>query len=61
MAPDARNPHAAEYIALVAERADITDRYWTPGTLVLPLFSKADQARLAPIDTRMAELRAAMT
>ena len=60
MAPDAGNPRAREYIALVAERADITDRYWTPGTLVLPLFSEADQARLAPIDAKMAELHAAM-
>ena len=60
MAPDAEHPHAAEYIALVAARADITDRYWPPGTLVLPLFSEADQARLAPIDARMAELRALM-
>ena len=61
MAPDAGNPHAREYIELVAARADITDLYWTPGTLVLPLFSSEDQARIAPIDARMAELRAAMT
>lgn len=60
MAPDAENPHARAYIALVAERADITDRYWTPGTLVLPLFSPEDQARIAPIDAKMAELHAAM-
>ena len=53
MAPDAGNPQAREYLALVAARGDITDRYWTPGTLVLPLFSPEDQARLAPIDARM--------
>lgn len=60
MAPDAGNPHAREYIALVAARSDITDRYWRPGMDVLPLFSAEDQRRLAPIDARMAELRAAM-
>lgn len=60
MAPDAGNPLAREYIELVGVRADIVDRYWTPGTLVLPLFSPEDQARIAPIDARMAELRAAM-
>lgn len=61
MAPDAGNPHAREYIALVATRSDITDRYWQPGMDVLPLFSAEDQARLAPIDARMRELLAAMT
>lgn len=60
MAPDAGNPQAREYLALVAARGDITDRYWTPGTLVLPLFSPEDQARLAPIDARMRELLAEM-
>lgn len=58
MAPDAGNPLAAEYIALVARRTDITDRYWYPGVEVLPLFSPEDRARLAPIDARMHELRA---
>ena len=56
MAPDAENPLAREYIELVGQRAAITDPYWTPGTLVLPLFSEADRARIAPIDARMAEL-----
>jgi hypothetical protein len=60
MAPDADNPFACEYIALVAQRGDITDRYWKPGMEILPLFSAEDQARIAPIDARLAELRAAM-
>jgi hypothetical protein len=60
MAPDAGNPLAAEYIALVAARGDITDRYWYPGCEVLPLFSPEDQARLAPLETRMAELIAVL-
>lgn len=60
MAPDAGNAHAREYIELVAARGDITDPYWTPGTVVLPLFSEGDQARIAPIDARMAELLARM-
>lgn len=60
MAPDGGNPLAAEYIALVAARTDITDRYWYPGVEALPLFSAEDQAEIAPIDARMAELRAAM-
>ena len=59
MAPDG-HPLAAEYIALVAKRGDITGRYWEPGMDVLPLFSREDQARLDPIDARMAELRAEM-
>lgn len=60
MAPDAGNALAREYIALVAQRGDITDRYWEPEMDILPLFSPEDQARLAPIDARMAELRALM-
>lgn len=60
MAPDAGNPLAAEYIDLVRQRTDITDTYWYPGVEVLPLFSPEDRARLAPLDARMAELRAAM-
>jgi hypothetical protein len=60
MAPDAGNPLAAEYIALVSQRADITDLYWDPALDVMPLFSPQDQARLAPLDARMAELRAQM-
>ncbi|MEZ0243481.1 MAG: hypothetical protein ACAH11_08915 [Sphingomonas sp.] len=60
MAPDAGNPLAAEYIALVKARGAITRTYWEPGMDVLPLFSKEDQARLAPIDARMGELRDAM-
>ena len=61
MGADAGNPLAAEYIDLVRRRADITDLYWTPGTLVLPLFSDADQKRIAPIDARMGALLTAMT
>lgn len=53
-------PAAREYIALVAARSDITDRYWEPGMDVLPLFSAEDQRRLDPIDARMAALRAEM-
>ena len=60
MAADADNPLARDYIALVAARGDITDRYWEPGMEVLPLFSPKDQRRLDPIEARMAELRAAM-
>lgn len=60
MAPDGGNAWAREYIALVDERAAITRLYWSPGTLVLPLFSEEDRARLAPIDARMAELLAQM-
>ncbi|WP_157073801.1 hypothetical protein [Sphingomonas soli] len=60
IAPDADNALAAEYIELVRQRTDITDRYWYPGVEVLPLFSAEDQARLAPIDARMSELRAAL-
>ena len=60
MAPDAGNSAAAEYIALADRRRNITDRYWQPGMLVWPLFSPEDQARLAPIDARMAELLAGM-
>lgn len=60
MAPDAGNPAAAEYIALAGQRRDITDRYWQPGMLVWPLFSAEDQARLAPIDARMAVLLATL-
>jgi hypothetical protein len=59
MGPDG-HPLAAEYIALVARRGDITRRYWEPGMDVLPLFTPEDQRRLDPIDARMAELRAAM-
>ena len=60
MAPDAGNPMAAEYIALVAARGAITRTYWEPGMDVLPLFSVEDRQRLAPIDARMAALREAM-
>lgn len=60
MAPDGDNAVAAEYIALVGQRTDITDRYWYPGVEVLPLFSPEDQARIAPIDARMATLRASL-
>lgn len=60
MAADAENPLARDYIALVAARADITDRYWEPGIEILPLFSEGDQRRIAPLDARMAELREAM-
>ena len=60
MAPDAGNAFAREYIELVAKRGAITRTYWEPGMDVLPLFSKEDRARLAPIDARMAELLAAM-
>ncbi len=60
MAPDAGNPLAAAYIELVKARSAITRAYWSPGIEVLPLFSPEDQARLAPIEARMAELRAAM-
>ncbi|HEX8301936.1 hypothetical protein [Sphingomonas sp.] len=61
MAPDAGNALAAEYIELVGQRADITDLYWYPGVEVLPLFSAEDQRRIARLDTRMSELRAAMS
>ena len=60
MAPEAGNALARDYIALVAERADITDRYWEPGMDVLPLFTPEDQRRIGAIDARMAELREAM-
>lgn len=60
MAADAGNQAARDYIELVARRGDITGAYWRPGMDVLPLFSPEDRARLAPIDARMAELRAAM-
>ncbi|RYY29458.1 MAG: hypothetical protein EOP62_01080 [Sphingomonadales bacterium] len=60
MRPDAGNVFAAEYIDLVRQRTDITDRYWYPGVEVLPLFSEEDRARLVPIDARMNELRAMM-
>jgi hypothetical protein len=60
MAPDGDSEAVREYIALVARRGDITDRYWEPGMDVLPLFSEEDQRRLAPIEARMAELRKAM-
>lgn len=60
MAPDAGNPLAAEYIDLVKQRGAITRKYWSPGIEVLPLFSEADRARLAPIEARMGELREAM-
>lgn len=60
MAPHAGNPLAAEYIALVKQRSAITRKYWSPGIEVLPLFSQDDQAALAPIEARMAELREAM-
>lgn len=60
MAPDAGNRQAVEYIELVKQRGAITRAYWYPGCEVLPLFSPEDQARLVPIDKRMAELRAAM-
>jgi hypothetical protein len=60
MSPEAGNPLARDYIALVAQRADITDRYWEPGMDVLPLFTEEDQRRIAAIDARMAQLREAM-
>jgi hypothetical protein len=60
MAPEAGNEAAREYIALVAARADITDRYWEPGMDVLPLFTPEDQSRIDPLDARMAELREEM-
>lgn len=60
MAPDAANEFARDYIALVARRADITDRYWQPGMDVLPLFSREDQQRIDPIDAELARLRDAM-
>ncbi|UZK67454.1 hypothetical protein [Sphingomonas sp. M1-B02] len=60
LAPDAGNPHAREYIELVAARSAITRAYWEPGMDILPLFSPEDRARLAPIDLRMGELLAAM-
>ncbi|RYE02238.1 MAG: hypothetical protein EOP61_09075 [Sphingomonadales bacterium] len=60
MAADSGNPLASEYIDLVRQRTDTTDRYWYPGVEVLPLFSPEDQALLAPIDARMAELRTAL-
>ncbi len=60
MAPDAGNPLARDYIALVAARGDITARYWSPGVDVLPLFSPEDQRRLDPIDARIAGLIEAM-
>jgi hypothetical protein len=59
-APRALHELARDYIALVAERADITDRYWEPGMDVLPLFTDEDQRRIAAIDAQMAELREAM-
>lgn len=58
LAPDAGNATAREYIALAAARHDITDLYWRPGMLVLPLFDPEDQQRIAPIEARMAELLA---
>ncbi|MES2988769.1 MAG: hypothetical protein V4808_12755 [Pseudomonadota bacterium] len=60
MAPDAGNELAAEYIDLVRQRTDITDKYWYPGVEILPLFSVEDRALLAPIDSRMNALRASM-
>ncbi len=60
MSPEPGNELARAYIALVAERADITDRYWEPGMDVLPLFTDEDQRRIGAIDARMAELREAM-
>lgn len=60
MGADANNALAREYIELVQQRAAITRPYWTPGTLVLPLFSEADQARIAPIDARMDDLLSRM-
>lgn len=60
MAPDAGNAAAREYIALAAVRREITDLYWKPGMLVLPLFDPEDQQRIAPIDARMADLLAIM-
>lgn len=60
MAPDAGNPLAAEYIDLARQRTDITDRYWYPEVEILPLFSPEDRALIAPLDARMAELRAKM-
>jgi hypothetical protein len=58
MAPDGHAELVREYIALVAQRGAITRTYWQPGMDVLPLFSAEDQARIAPLDARMAELRA---
>ncbi|NIJ20734.1 hypothetical protein FHS95_002426 [Sphingomonas naasensis] len=58
MAPDGDSAAVREYIALVAQRGDITDAYWEPGMDVLPLFTPEDQRRLDPIDARMAALRA---
>lgn len=58
VAAEAGNAAAAEYLALAATRRDITDRYWKPGMLILPLFDPEDQRRIAPIDARMADLLA---
>ena len=58
MAPDGHEELVREYIALVAQRGEITRRYWEPGMDVLPLFTPEDQARIAPLDARMAEIRA---
>ena len=60
MAPEAGNPLAAEYIGLVARRAEIVERYWYPGLEEWPLFSAQDRQRLEPLDARMAELRGLM-
>jgi len=60
MAPDGHEDLVREYIALVAQRGAITRAYWEPGMDVLPLFSAGDQARIAPLDARMAEIRAAI-
>ncbi|MDT8757138.1 hypothetical protein MZO42_00365 [Sphingomonas psychrotolerans] len=60
MAPDGHETLVREYIALVAQRGAITRTYWEPGMDVLPLFSPEDQARIAPLDARMAEIRAAI-
>ena len=60
MAPDGHAELVREYIALVAQRGAITRTYWQPGMDVLPLFSPEDQARIAPLDARMAEIRAAI-
>ena len=59
MAPDG-HPLARDYIALVAARSEITDRYWEPDLDELPLFTEEDQRRLEPIDARMAALRSEM-
>ena len=60
MAPDGGNALAAEYIELAGRRSQITHKYWYPGVEVLPLFSPEDQARIAPLDARMNELRQSM-